>query len=405
MKRLLSGWDVLDPALSRLLRINLVVLASAFVALLTAYVLGFQRSAVELDLAMMAFSLVLVLVTVPLSPVFGPAAALVGLTLSATSFAVGGTWVTPSLSPLTAMLMLVPLLVAIPHLSRRWIHALMLVAVLGSAAVAALGEWRRSVDNVHDEWWVNAVVIATSVPAVVLVVVFLVRDAYTRLQEQSDQLRTSRRRIVQVADAARRGIERDLHDGVQQRLLTMSVTMERVRRAIGNGRPEEAERLIAELAADNREVLAEMRELARGIYPPLLTERGLVAAVQSASRRSTVPVTLRVTDFPRPSAEVETAAYFCILEGLTNAAKHSGCTEVVVELRGDPHVEFVVSDDGHGFDPGAVSTGGLLGMEARVAAAGGVLCLDTAPGSGTTLRGTFPRARTHPRRAAHADDR
>ena len=400
MRRLLSGWDVLDPALSRLLRINLVLLGSAFVALSAAYASGFQRSTVEMDLAIMAVSLVLVLITLPLTPLLGPPAPLVGLTLSATNFAVGGTWVTPSLAPLTAMLMLVPLLVALPHLSRRWVYALMLVAVLGSAAVAALGEWRRSVGSVHDVWWVNATVVATSVPTVVLVVVFLVRDAYTRLQEQSDQLRASRLRIVQVADAARRSLERDLHDGVQQRLLAMSVTTERVRRAIRSGDPEEADRLVTALAADNREVLAEMRELARGIYPPLLTERGLVAAVQAASRRSVVPVTFSATDFPRPPADVETAAYFCILEGLTNAAKHSGCTGVAVELRGEPHLEFVVSDDGHGFDPDAVATSGLLGMEARVAAAGGVLTLETAPGAGTTLRGTFPRT---PGAAAPAD--
>ena len=400
MRWLLSGWDVLDPALSRLLRINLAALLTSLVVLSGVYAVGFEPEELRIHLAVMGLSLLLVLLTLPLSPRLGPAAALVGLALSATIFAAGGTWVTPALAPLTAMLMLVPLLVAIPHLSRRWIWALMVVAVVGSAAVAALGEWRRT-GHVHDVWWVNSIVVATSLPAVVLVVVYLVRDAYTRLQEQSDQLRESRLRIVQVADAARRSLERDLHDGVQQRLLAMSVTMERIRRAIEGGRAGEAERLVAELAIENREVLSEMRELARGIYPPLLTERGLVAAVQSASRRSVVPVTLRVEEFDRPTLDVETAAYFCILEGLTNAAKHSGCSGVVVELRSDGAVEFVVSDDGRGFDPATVATSGLLGMEARVAAAGGVLTLDTAPGEGTTLRGRFPMAAAPRRRSAH----
>ena len=390
MVRALGGWDALDPPLARLLRINLAALAAATVGLALAYVLGFQHPAVLVDLAVMAFSLVLMLVTAPLSR-FGPKAAIVGLTLSASAFAVGGTWATPNLSPLTAILMLVPLLVAIPYLPRRWIRALMAVAVLGSAGIAALGEWRRAGQD-PGIGWVNAVVIATSLPAVVVVLVFLVRDAYTRLQEQSDQLRESRLRIVQVADAARRSLERDLHDGVQQRLLAMSVTTERARRALAAGRPELAAELLSDLSGENREVLAEMRELARGVYPPLLTERGLAVAVQAAARRSVVPVTLRVQDFPRPPADVETAAYFCILEGLTNAAKHSGCTRVVVELRGDPQVEFVVSDDGAGFDTGTVATGGLLGMEARVAAAGGVLTVTAAPGAGTVLRGTFPQA-------------
>jgi signal transduction histidine kinase len=103
-------------------------------------------------------------------------------------------------------------------------------------------------------------------------------------------------------------------------------------------------------------------------------------------------VTLRVEDFDRPAPDVEAAAYFCILEGLTNAAKHSGCTEVVVELRGDPDIEFVVADDGRGFDPTAVTASGLLGMEARVAATGGVLTVSTAPGTGTRLCGRFPTA-------------
>lgn len=389
MTRVLAGWDLLDPALARLLRINLVALAAATAGLAAAYGFGFRHTSVVIDLAVMVFSLALIVATAPLSRL-GPEAAIVVLTVSAAAFAIGGTWATPNLSPLTAMLMLIPLLVAIPYLPRRWIRALMVVAVLGSAGVAALGEWLR-VGQGPGVGWVNAVVIATSLPAVVLVVVFLVRDAYTRLEEQSDQLRESRLRIVQVADAARRSLERDLHDGVQQRLLAMSVTMERARRALEKGDWALAQDLVARLAADNREVLAEMRELARGVYPPLLTERGLVAAVQSACRRSTVPVTLLADDFERPPADVETAAYFCILEGLTNAAKHSGCTQVVVELRGDPYVEFVVTDDGHGFDRGAVASSGLLGMEARVAAAGGVLSVETGPGQGTSLRGRFPR--------------
>lgn len=390
MSRLLSGWDALDPPLARLLRINLAALAAATVGLATAYALGFRHTAVTIDLAVMAFSIGLVIGTAPLCHRYGAPAAIVGLSLSAMAFAVGATWETPHLSPLTAMVMLVPLLVGFPYLSPRWTRVLMVVAVVGSAAVAALGEWRRS-EHVDGTWWVNAVVVATSLPAVVLVVVFLVRDAYRRLQEQSEQLRESRARIVQVADAARRSLERDLHDGVQQRLVAMSVTTERARKALEVGDPGLAERLVGELTVHHREVLGEMRELARGIYPPLLTERGLAAAVTSAARRSVVPVTLVVQDFERPDPDVEAAAYFCILEGLANSAKHSGASEVVIELRGDPDVHFSVSDDGRGFDPRTVAAGGLLGMEARVASVGGTLTVESAPGVGTVLRGTFPR--------------
>jgi signal transduction histidine kinase len=389
MRPLLSAWDTLDPALARLLRINLYALSASTVVLGTSYVLGFQHTSVQIDLAVMALSLLLMLATLPFTERFGTGAVLVGLTLSAAAFGIGGTWATPNLSPLTALLMLIPMLVAIPYASRRWLNVLGVFAIVGSAGVTAIGEWRRT-EALNELWWVNAVVIAASLPAVVLVVIFLVRDAYQRLSEKSDQLAESRTRIVEVADAARRSLERDLHDGAQQRLLAMSVTIERARKELRAGRHEGATALLGQLAADNREILVELRELARGIYPPLLTERGLVAALQSTSRRSVVPVTLDVADFERPSRQVEAAAYFCILEALTNAAKHSGARAVRITVRGLPHLRFSVSDDGRGFDRTVVSPGGLLGMEARVAAAGGTLELVTAPGRGTTLRGEFP---------------
>ncbi len=393
MNRLLSGWDSLPEDLVRLLRINLAVLSVSTIVLATAYVLGFQHAAVEVDLAVMLLSILLMVATLPLTARLGAPMVLVGFTLSAAAFGVGGTWATPNLSPLTAMLMLVPMLIAIPYVSRRWLNALGVFAIMGSTGVAALAEWRRQ-DALNDVWWVNAVVIAASLPTVVLIVIYLVRDAYRRLSEKSDQLVESRTRIVEVADAARRSIERDLHDGAQQRLLAMSVTIERTRKELLAGRDEEATALLGQLARDNHEVLLELRELARGIYPPLLTERGLVAALQSAARRSVVPVTLDIADVERTSQQVEAAAYFCILEALTNVAKHSGASDVLVTVRGLPHLSFSVRDDGRGFERRLVDVGGLLGMEARVAAAGGTLELDTAPGRGTTLRGEFPRAET-----------
>ncbi|PKH38282.1 Signal transduction histidine kinase [Nocardioides alpinus] len=394
MRSPLSGWDGLDPALRWMLRINLIALTTATLLLGAAYLLGFKHTAVEIDLAVMVVSLVLMLVTPPLCRRYGAPAAISGLTLSSLLFAVGGTWATPNLSPLTALLTMVPLLVGFPYLSPRWTRALMVVAVVGSASVVALGEWRR-LTALNDLWWVNALVVACSLPAGVAVVIYLVRDAYLRLREKSEQLAESRTRIVEVADAARRSIERDLHDGAQQRLLAMSVTIERARKELQAGRQEGASVLLGQLAADNREVLLELRELARGIFPPLLTERGLVAALQSTARRSIVPVTLDVADVadvPRPSRQVEAAAYFCILEALTNAAKHSGATEVLITVRGLPHLRFSVSDNGRGFDRRLADVGGLLGMEARVAAAGGTLELETALGRGTTLRGEFPPA-------------
>lgn len=391
MSRPLAGWDSLDPSLVRLLRINLLALVGSTVVLALAYALGFRHASVLVDLAVMLVATALMLATLPLTPRFGARAVLVGFALSAGCFAVGGTFATPNLSPLTAMLMLIPMLVAIPFVSRAWLNAFLVYAVVGSAGVAALAEARRD-DSVNDVWWVNAIVIASSLPAVVLVVTYLVRDAYQRLHERTAQLEESRTRIVEVADAARRSIERDLHDGAQQRLLAMSVTIERARKELLAGRQEGASALLDQLAADNREILAELRELARGIYPPLLAERGLAIALQATSRRSVVPVTLEVSDFERQSPQVEAAAYFCILEALTNVAKHAQASKVLVSVRGLPHLAFTVSDDGRGFERSRVAPGGLLGREARLAAAGGTLTVTSSRGGGTTLRGEFPPA-------------
>lgn len=389
LHRALPRWDGADPDLAWLMRLNYIALTVSMVGLAAAYVLGFKHTAVIIDLYAMTVSLVVLLASLPLTRRFGNVACILALAVSATTFAVGGTWATPNLSPLTALLMLIPLLVGLPFLSRPWLYALMANAVIGGAALAALAEWRR-IGNVNDSWQVNAIVIAASLPAGFLIVIFLVRDAHRRLRLQSEELRESRTRVVAVADAARRSLERDLHDGAQQRLLAMSVTIERARKEMLAGRTGAAGVLLAQLAGDNLEILTELRELARGVYPPLLTERGLVAALQSASRRSPVPVTLDAERFERPSHQVEVAAYFCVMEALTNAAKHSGCTDVGITLRGTPQLTFVVSDNGTGFDPAAVSAGGLLGMEARAEAAGGTIHLDTAPGRGTTWTGVFP---------------
>lgn len=388
MTRLIPRWSGADPDLAWLMRLNYVALTVSFVVLGATYTFGFRHTAVLIDLVAMAIAEMLLLASLPLTHRFGNVVCILALTLSATAFSVAGTWSTPNLIALTSILMLIPLLVGFPYVSRGWLYILMANAVIGSASLAALSEWRR-VTNVNENWVVNAIVIGSALPGTYLIVIFLVRNAYHRLQDQSDQLRQSRSLVVEVADAARRSLERDLHDGAQQRLLAMSVTIERARKETAAGRTGAAEALLLQLSQDNLDVIRELRELARGIYPPLLTERGLVPAIQSAARRSVVPVTLDAESFPRPAQQIEVAAYFCIMEALTNATKHSGATDVHITVRGTPQLTFTVSDNGRGFDPGSVSTGGLLGMEARAAAAGGTIALDTAPGRGTSLTGTF----------------
>lgn len=389
MKRLLTGWSVLDPVLARQLRFNVGALVASTLALSVVYVAGFRHDSVVIDIGVMLVSLTLIAASVPLARRYGPAAPLLGLTAAVTAFAFGGTWTTPQLVPLTAMLMMVPLFVGFPHLGRKGVTALMVYGVLGSSLMSALAEYRRPFAS-GEAWQVNAVVVAASVPTVAAVVVYLVNDAYRRMRDQAEALHESSVRVVQVADAARRGIERDLHDGAQQRLLLMSVDIERARVALAKDDTAAVEEHLAALAKENRHVVRELRELARGIYPPLLTERGLVPAVQAAARRSALPVTVQAEEFARPPRPVELAAYFCVLEALNNAVKHSGASEVTVRLRDRPGLEFVVSDDGRGFDPDEVEPTGLLGLRARVLAAGGTLRVRSAPGRGTTVTGRFP---------------
>lgn len=390
MRSLLAGWDRLDPALSRLLRINAYALSAAIVVLALAYALGFRTPAALADLVVMVLALALLVVPSRFTARYGASAAMLGLTTSSFAFAVAGTWLTPPLAPLTVMLTLVPLFVGFPYLPARWVTALMVYAVVGGAALAALAEWRRGVGAVSDAWLVNAIVAGVSVPFVVMVVVHVVRDSFQRLGAQSEELRESRRRMVQVADAARRSLERDLHDGAQQRLLAMTVTVGLARKAVRAEDNEQAHHLLDRLFDEAQEVVGEIRELARGIYPPLLTERGLVAAVQAAARRSPVPVTVLVDPFERRPPAVEAAAFFCILEAMTNAVKHARGEDIRIVITADPRLEFVVSDDGRGFDPGAVTMHGLAGMEARMEAAGGELAVTSRRGRGTVVRGRFP---------------
>ena len=202
-----------------------------------------------------------------------------------------------------------------------------------------------------------------------------------------DALRASQRRLVGAASAERRKIERDLHDGVQQKLVALRIELELARdlaaRAAARGR-------LAELAADFDDALDELRSAAHGIYPPLLADEGLEAALREVARRWTVPLNVDLEDVGRLSEDRETAIYYCCLEALQNVAKHAG-DDAVASLRlwRDPKaVRFSVGDNGVGFvsRPGAKGAG-LTNMADRIGAVGGTLAVRSAPGEGTTVVG------------------
>jgi PAS domain S-box-containing protein len=203
------------------------------------------------------------------------------------------------------------------------------------------------------------------------------------------ELRASRTRIVAAADAARRKIERDLHDGAQQRLVTLALEV-RMQQARLEREPESAGPFLERLGKELGDASGELRELARGIHPAVLTERGLAPAVTALTARATVPVEILELPAGRLPSSVETTAYFTVSEALTNVAKYAEATQTTVRLVCEDGALVVeVRDDGVG---GATATAGsgLSGLEDRVGAADGKLTIDSPPGEGTLVRAVLP---------------
>jgi signal transduction histidine kinase/plastocyanin len=217
------------------------------------------------------------------------------------------------------------------------------------------------------------------------------QERLAQISRQADELRASQQRIVAAQDAAARRLERDLHDGAQQQLVAMAITA-RLARQVARDDPDRAERLLADLQSAARETLESIRDLARGIYPPLLAQEGLRSALQAHVRRSAVPVTIQANGLPRFAPETEAAVYFCVLEAIQNVAKYAGATGAIVGLEAtEDGLTFTVSDDGRGFDPLATSRGsGLQNMEDRLEALGGGLTVTSSPGHGAEVAGWLP---------------
>jgi signal transduction histidine kinase len=211
------------------------------------------------------------------------------------------------------------------------------------------------------------------------------------LRRTNEELRASRMRLVATADAERRRIERDLHDGAQQHLVALAVNLRLAGDAIA-ARPATAPEVIGALGDDVRMAIAELRTLAHGIYPPLLADAGLVEALRVAADRSASPVTVVDGGLGRHASEVEAAVYFCCTEALQNAAKHAPGAAVRVHVdEVDGAVRFTVSDDGPGPGEDPVVPGhGLSNMTDRVGALGGRLTVRASASGGTVVAGDIP---------------
>jgi signal transduction histidine kinase len=207
------------------------------------------------------------------------------------------------------------------------------------------------------------------------------------------ELRASRQRLITAQDEARRQLERNLHDGAQQDLVALAIKL-RIAGTVLDEDPGQVKELLTGLQADIAGALANLRDLARGIYPPMLAELGLVAALGGQAAKSPVPVTVIAAGIGRFPQDTEAAVYFCCLEALQNTAKYSAATAARITLSAsDGALLFAVSDDGAGFDAARTAMGsGLRNMADRLAALGGRLEVESAPGAGTTVSGHLPVA-------------
>jgi signal transduction histidine kinase len=210
------------------------------------------------------------------------------------------------------------------------------------------------------------------------------------LRATIDDLTASRQRLVRAQDEERHRIERNLHDGAQQQLVALSMLLRLLEDSAED--PGEVRHLAVQLKDGLRAALEDLRALARGIYPPLLAEQGLGAALRAHADRVPVPVLLEADGIGRYRRDTEATAYFCILEALQNVAKYASASRATVALAcPDGHLEFTVADDGVGFDAATTTTGtGLQGMADRLAAVGGSLRVRSAPGTGTAIHGRLP---------------
>ncbi len=205
-----------------------------------------------------------------------------------------------------------------------------------------------------------------------------------------EELRASRQRLVKAQDHERQRLERNIHDGAQQQLVALAVKLGLAEKLLEPN--SKVLPLLSQLQSDVTKALEDLRDLARGIYPPLLADQGLAAALDSQARRSPVPVSVEAHGVSRYAQEAEGAVYFCVLEALANVSKYAGASRAQVRVaQEDGELQFEVTDDGCGFDPTDASSGtGLQGMADRLSAMGGMLAVRSSPGAGTTVSGRLP---------------
>lgn len=278
------------------------------------------------------------------------------------------------------------------------------VVALAVTAVGTLQDATGLSDEVP-EWLLTAILICTA-PGFggVLVTVALQhhknlmraldeeRQVRRALDVQAEQLRESRQRVVAATDRARRRIEQDLHDGAQSRLVGINLQLAAAKAKLADA-PADVRATLDDVSREVRHAHTELRDLAHGLYPTVLTQHGLVAAVEAAADRIDAPVKLDLHRIGRVAPDVEAAVYFCILEALQNASRHADASRVDVRLERDEcSITFTVADDGLGFDTSVTGGHGLTNLHDRLGAMGGSVEIGSTKGVGTRIVGAIPVA-------------
>lgn len=304
------------------------------------------------------------------------------------------TIIVPFSFPLGILQILSPVIAAGPVLERPALMRTLLGGVVLSAVVTAIGLHPYE-SEIEAEIPAGAAMAIAAGGVAVMTAPFLIgawdaherqRDTLRQALEANELIQDSRRRLVRAADDERRRVERNLHDGAQQQLVAVAMQLRLLRTQIDE--PD----VIDPVVDDLEHALEELRDLAHGLYPPLLRSRGLGEALRSIGRRSPIEVEVVAPDRRFP-ADIEAAVYFCCVEAVQNATKHAGDRPTVrIDLHAsDGELKGSVADDGPGFDPSTDTIGagsGLRNMEDRIGAVGGILWVDVA--AGTTVRFQVP---------------
>jgi signal transduction histidine kinase len=289
----------------------------------------------------------------------------------------------------TPLLMILPVILAIPHVQRRTFQAVTAITVLVALMVALAG---RFVPGVGAQEQIPGrlldVIMLIVITFTATLALFMASLNHAALIHRAEALQNTRARSVAAADRERRRIERDLHDGAQQRLVAAAVEACVARRILDSS-AQQAQTLLTQLAQELAETDTELRNLASGIYPPELLERGLEAALRTAARRSSIPTTVYTRDIGRFSPETEINVYFCCLEALQNAIKHAGTdATVAISLQTRQGLVFDIHDTGQGCDLATLESGqGYANMRDRMSAIGGKLTVRALPGQGVQVSG------------------